>query len=342
MDQKNRTTVGVIGAGSWGTALANIFADQGCPTTIWGRDVGVVDSIQLRHENPRYLTGVELSSKLKASTDLKKTIEQSDILICAIPTQQIRAVFSPFARELSTKTIVNSSKGIEMRTHLRVSEIFGALCPTARYVVLSGPSFAVEVARRLPTAVTVAAFGSEAARVIQNLMSNQYFRVYTSTDVVGVELAGSLKNVIAIATGLVNGLKLGYNAQAAIINRGIAEIMRMGRRFGAEPLTFLGLAGTGDLILTCTGPLSRNRNLGIRLGEGKALDDIQRELGGVAEGVFTAQSAFELASRHGVEMPITEQVFNILYKGSTAQQALSKLMARDLKEEWPSARATPS
>jgi glycerol-3-phosphate dehydrogenase (NAD(P)+) len=328
--------VAVIGAGSWGTALANIFADQACPVVLWGRDADVLRAIAERQENERYLKGVPLSLNLKVTEDLVAALDTADIIVCGIPTQQIRKVFEPHRDRLAGKVLVNSSKGIELGTHARVSEIFASIAPKAKYAMLSGPSFALEVARRLPAAVTVAAEDIEVARLIQKTMSNGYFRIYTSDDVIGVEIAGALKNVVAIATGLVNGLKLGYNAQAALINRGIAEIMRMGSHFGAQPLTFLGLAGTGDLILTCTGPLSRNRNLGIRLGEGRALSEIQKELGGVAEGVYTAQSAWELAHRSGVEMPITEQVYNILYKNSTAQKALQELMSRDLKEEWSS------
>jgi glycerol-3-phosphate dehydrogenase (NAD(P)+) len=199
---------------------------------------------------------------------------------------------------------------------------------------LSGPSFALEVAKRLPTAVTLASDKLEAVAKVQQALATPYFRSYTSKDVAGVEFAGSLKNVVAIASGIVTGLNLGYNAQAALINRGIAEIMRIAKAFHADPFTFLGLAGTGDLILTCTGPLSRNRKVGVLLGEGKKLEEIQKELGGVAEGVYTAKSAFELSQKAGIELPITEQVYRILYENSTPAVALQSLMGRELKEEW--------
>lgn len=326
--------VGVVGLGSWGTAVANVFVDAGNPVSIWGRDAAVVDAINERHQNPKYLKDLSLSPKLKATTDLEKLVSESKIVVCGIPTQQIRNVFQPIAKLLKNKQLVNTSKGIEVKTHLRVSEIFQQIAPTAKYTILSGPSFAQEVVKHLPTAVTLASTNKTSARKIQRMLSTPYFRAYTADDVVGVEYAGALKNVIAIASGMVMGLKLGYNATAATINRGIAEIVRISKKERAKPMTFLGLSGMGDLILTCTGPLSRNRTVGVLLGEGKNLEEIQKQLGGVAEGVFTAQSAYELAKEFRIEMPITEQIYKILYQGSSPQSALKALMSRDLKEEW--------
>jgi glycerol-3-phosphate dehydrogenase (NAD(P)+) len=326
--------IAVIGTGSWGTALANTFADAGNEVTLWGRDAAVLDGINRMHENPKYLKGLPLNPKLVATRDLGALLAASPVIVNAIPTQQIRSVFTPYAAQLRAKLLINIAKGIELGTHFCVSDIFREIAPGARYLVLSGPSFAEEVMRKLPTAVTVASRDPQDATLVQRMVSAPYFRAYTAKDVVGVELAGSLKNVVAIASGMVSGLKLGYNAQAALINRGIAEMIRVGRRKGAEPLTYLGLAGMGDLLLTCTGPLSRNRRVGEWLGQGKAMEEIQRDVGGVAEGVFTARSAYELGRRHGVEMPITEQVYRILYEGSTPQKALGELMGRDLKEEW--------
>ncbi len=324
----------VVGSGAWGTALANVFADAGSETVIWGRDADVIQSINTHHENQKYLKGIKLSKALRATTDLKTAIKESDIIVCSIPTQQIRSVFSSLSELIGKKHIVNTSKGIEQGSHERVSQIFKEICPNATYTILSGPSFALETAMRLPTAVTLASKNIEDATEIQTLTATPYFRGYTTTDVVGVEYAGALKNVIAIASGIVTGLKLGYNAQAAVINRGIAEIMRLAKQEKSDPLTFLGLAGTGDLILTCTGPLSRNRKFGQLLGEGKKIDEIQKELGGVAEGYYTAQSAFELAQIKKIDMPITEEMYKILYKGSTPGQALKELMSRELREEW--------
>jgi len=334
MNGSNPRQVSVIGAGSWGTALAHLLADAGAEVTLWGRDPAVISDINTRHQNRKYLADCLLNEKVKGSTDLASALSKASVIVCSVPTQQIRQVFAPYAAKLSGKTVINTAKGMELGTFCRVSEIFSELAPSAKYAVLSGPSFAEEVARRLPTAVTVAATELAVAEQVQQSLATSYFRAYSSQDVIGVELAGSLKNVVAIGSGVVAGLKLGYNAQAAIINRGIAEMTRMGKKLGAEPLTFMGLAGMGDLILTCTGPLSRNRRLGIALGEGKTLNEAQHAVGGVAEGVFTARAAEEFARKLGIEMPITEQVHRILYQGTTPQQALAELMSRDLKAEW--------
>lgn len=220
-----------------------------------------------------------------------------------------------------------------MGTHMRVSQLFYSLCPSAQYVMLSGPSFAQEVVERQPTAVTLASESKDLLAQLQKHLAVPYFRSYTTTDVVGVELAGALKNVVALATGIVRGTRLGYNAQAAVITRGLAEIARVGKKLGADPVTFLGLAGMGDLVLTCTGPLSRNLRAGMMIGEGKPLDEIVQALGGVAEGIYTAQSAFELAAAQGIEMPILTEIHAILYEGRTPQKAVVSLMGRDLREE---------
>jgi glycerol-3-phosphate dehydrogenase (NAD(P)+) len=324
----------VIGAGAWGTATANVFADAGHPVTLWCRDAELAKSLNEKRENPKYLPGVRLSESLTASTDLNGVLAKSSWVVNAIPTQQIRNVFGPVAGLLAGKNLVNTSKGIEIRSHKRVSEIVTEIAPNARYLILSGPSFALETVKRLPTAVTVACRDEKLAGELQKMVSTPYFRAYSSQDVVGVELAGALKNVIAVASGMVSGLQLGYNAQAAIINRGIAEMARAGKQLGADPRTFLGLAGMGDLVLTCTGPLSRNRKLGVLLAEGKRTEDAQKLLGGVAEGFYTAHSAHELATSAGIDMPIMDQVYRILYEGSTPQRAVAELMSRDLKHEW--------
>ncbi|MBI4402745.1 MAG: NAD(P)-dependent glycerol-3-phosphate dehydrogenase [Deltaproteobacteria bacterium] len=325
--------VAVIGSGSWGTALANAFADRGNSVTLWGRTEQILE-VNALHENRKYLPGFKLSEKICATLDIEQSVKSAEVIVCAIPTQQIRKVFQPLSSLLKGKLIVNSAKGIEEKSHVTVSRIFEEIAPANTYLVLSGPSFAQEVVQRLPTAVTVASKATDAASTVQRMVSNSYLRAYTGTDVIGVELGGALKNVIAIASGVASGLKLGHNAQAAIINRGVAEIIRMGKCKGANPMTFLGLSGMGDLILTCTGPLSRNRRLGQGIGEGKKLDQIQRELGGVAEGVYTARSAYELSRQLNIEMPITEQVYRVLFEATSVQSALTELMGRGLKEEW--------
>ncbi len=324
----------VVGAGAWGTAMANVFADAGHQATLWCRDPELAKALNERRENPKYLPGVRLNETLKATTDLGGVLASTPWIVCAIPTQQIRPVFGPIASRLAGKNIVNTCKGIEIATHKRVSEIFSEIVPGAQYLIVSGPSFALETVKRLPTAITVACQNEKLAGELQKMISTPYFRAYWSQDVIGVELAGALKNVIAIASGMVSGLQLGYNAQAAIINRGIAELARAGKQLGADPRTFLGLAGMGDLVLTCTGPLSRNRKLGVLLAEGKRIDDAQKVLGGVAEGYYTAQSAHELCTSRGIDAPIMDQVYRILYEGSTPQRALTELMSRDLKHEW--------
>ncbi len=326
--------VTVIGAGSWGTAVANTFADAGHDVLLWGRSADVIAHLDSKKENKKYLPGVPLNPSLKATTDLARAFAHGDILVCSVPTQQIRNVFKDHGRDMKATVLVNTSKGIENGTNLTVEELFLDFCPKATYTTLSGPSFALEVAKRLPTAVTIASRNAEAAAEIQKRLTTPYFRIYSSTDVIGVDLAGALKNVIAIASGVVEGLNLGFNARAALINRGIVEIARLGVKRGAQPMTFMGLAGMGDLVLTCTGPLSRNLRVGRMLGEGKKLADIQRELGQVAEGVYTAKSAYELAQKEGVPMPITEQVYQVLYQDSPPIESLKALMGRELKAEW--------
>lgn len=333
MTAKDTFKVAVVGAGSWGTAVANVFADAGSIVWLWGRDESVLQGINEQHENKKYLKGLPLHSALKGTSDLRTAIAAADLVVCSIPTQEIRKVFFPVADLLPGKILINTSKGIEIGSNVSVSGIFEELSPGVRYGILSGPSFAQEVVQRLPTAITIASADKDIAASVQKRLSTPYFRVYSSTDVVGVETAGALKNVIAIASGMVTGLQLGYNAQAALINRGIAEIARLGAKRGAHPMTFMGLSGVGDLILTCTGPLSRNRRLGCFLGEGLKLEAVQRELGGVAEGAYTARSACELAASLGVEMPIAQEVYGILYEGHSPKKAVTSLMTRDLRDE---------
>lgn len=334
MLKKQTKKVAVLGSGSWGTALAHVIADAGNSVCIWSRDTETVNAIHSRQENPKYLPGIPLNAHIRASTDLEEVIQAAHWILCAIPTQQIRSALSAYTGILNGTPLINASKGLEMRTHKKVSEIFKELCPKSPYAILSGPSFALEVAKRLPTAVTLACKDKKLGKDAQALFSAPYFRTYTSEDVVGVEISGALKNVIAIASGAVSGLGFGYNSQAALINRGMVEIHRVGKALGAQTLTFLGLAGIGDLVLTCTGPLSRNRRLGEGLARGRSLELIQNEMGGVVEGVFTTQSVQELARHHKLDLPIMSQVYEVLYAGKTAQQALTHLMSRELKDEW--------
>jgi len=325
----------VIGAGSWGTAIANILADNNINVKIWGRDSRVIDSINNIHENVKYLEGLILNSKIKATLELKKNILNSDIIVNAIPTQKIREVFEPIAGLFHKKIVINTSKGIEKTSLMLIDDIFKEIFKKVQVKIayLSGPTFAAEVIRRLPTATTIASEDANLAKRCQKIFNNGYFRVYTQTDIKGVLLGGALKNVIAIGVGITDSMKLGHNARASLITRGLAEIVRLGVKIGAKPQTFSGLAGLGDLVLTCTGDLSRNRKVGMELGKGKVLDDILKELGMAAEGVDTSYCAYQLSEKYNVDMPITREIYNIIYTGKSVSKAVKDLMSRKLKEE---------
>jgi len=329
--------VGVMGAGSWGTTIANLLCHNGHQVRIWALEPEVVASINADHENRLFLAGVALDPSLRAVPSLAEAVRDADILVQAAPSHAVRVVTTEVmqALGLSRPIVVSLSKGLEPTTHERVSQILGETMPGCPVVILSGPSFATEVAEQHPTAVVAASTDATAARAVQGAFSNAYFRVYSATDVLGVELGGALKNVIAIAAGIADGLGLGHNPRAALITRGLAEMARLGQALGADPMTFAGLTGIGDLVLTCTGHLSRNRSLGVALGQGRSLDDILGERRTVAEGVKTAKTALELADELGVEMPITREVERILFEGKSPRQAIRDLMERELKaEQW--------
>ena len=329
--------VGVIGAGSWGTTVANLLCHNGHVVCIWAREPEVVASINDQHENVLYLEGVTLEPSLRAVATVREAVSGAEMLVQAAPSHAVRAVTTEVAAGLGTARpiVISLSKGLEPETHERVSEILGETLPGCPVVILSGPSFATEVADRHPTAMVAASSDDAAARAVQQACSNAYFRVYRSDDVLGVELGGALKNVIAIAAGIADGLGLGHNPRAALITRGLAEISRLGAALGANPVTFAGLTGMGDLVLTCTGHLSRNRSLGVELGQGRTLQDILAERRSVAEGVKTAKTALELAEELGVEMPITREVERILFEGKDPRRAIRDLMERELKaEQW--------
>lgn len=330
-----RTTV--LGAGSWGTALASLLAGKGYPVTAWDKDGGVLEDISRNHRNERYLPGVALSANLHASADIVKALEGAELLVLAVPSHAVRPVVIEMKRHVHAGTpIVCVAKGIEQETLMTMSEVLEDVLPVPLhpYVsILSGPSFASEVAKGLPTAVTVAARWERVARQVQDAFHCKTFRPYTSGDVVGCEIGGCVKNVVAIAAGISDGCGFGANAMAALVTRGLAEISRLAVKKGANPLTLSGLAGIGDLVLTCTGDLSRNRRVGLGLGKGRQLDEILVELGEVAEGVITTRSARELALREGVEMPITEEIHAMLYQEKPVAAALMALMGRSRKAE---------
>ncbi len=329
--------VGVVGAGSWGTALAHLLAEKGLPVVLWAFESQVAYAINTQRENPVYLPGVPLSSGIVATSELGEAFEGVDMLVNVVPTQHIRSVWSGVAGQVSEVPVVSASKGIELGTLKTADGIFQDLMGPEvlqRWACLSGPSFAREVARGLPAAVTVAALNPEVAQLVVEVFMMPRFRVYTHDDVIGVELGGALKNVIAIAAGICEGMGLGSSARASLITRGLAEISRLGVAMGAHFLTFLGLSGMGDLVLTCTGDLSRNRTVGVRMGKGERLQGIMQDMSMVAEGVPTSKAVMSLAKRLDVDMPISGEVYRILYEGRDPFEALKELMERTPRPEF--------
>lgn len=329
--------VGVIGAGSWGTSLAFLLADKGYDVTIWAYEKEVADAINTQHENTVFLPGISLPRNLRASNSLEETCRDKDMIVAVTPSHVTRAVMSEAAPFLPRHVpIVCATKGIENDTYKLVYEILEDVLPIDYHpylAFLSGPTFARELAQRMPTNAVAAAYSERLAEQVQHIFHHDYFRVYRTMDVVGVELGGSLKNVIAIAAGTASGMGFGSNTTAGLITRGLAEMSRLAVAMGANPMTLAGLTGMGDLVLTCTGGLSRNRQVGMKLGEGMTLEQILGEMNMVAEGVKTARSVHGLAQQIGVEMPICTKVYEVLYEGKTAQQAMGELMSRELKRE---------
>jgi glycerol-3-phosphate dehydrogenase (NAD(P)+) len=327
----------VVGGGSWGTALANHLAVKGEPTTIWAREPEVVEGVNTERENPIFLPDVTLDDSLSATGDLRRSIREAEVIISSVPTQHVRAVWSGVADVVPAEAlIVTVSKGIEIDTLATPSAILADVLgegAASRIVALSGPSFAREVAARHPTAVVAAGADADRTRLVQELFSSEVFRVYTSPDVTGAELGGALKNVIALAAGVVEGLRYGHNTMAALMTRGLAEISRLGVALGGDPFTFAGLSGMGDLILTCTGGLSRNRTVGVELGRGRSLRDIEAEMNMVAEGVKTTKAVKQLSESVGIEMPICDQVYAVLYEDKPVADVARDLMIRPLTHE---------
>ncbi len=330
--------VAVLGAGSWGTALAALLADRH-HVRLWAFEDQVAEQIRSAHENRSYLPGVVLPNSLEASSNLSEVLSGAEMVVSVVPSQHTRQILVQAAADLPADvTFVCASKGLEIGTLMRMDEVFldvlGARVEES-FTVLSGPSFAKEVAGGAPTAVVVAGRSRARAERVQSVFQNDRFRVYTNDDVIGVEIGGALKNVIALAAGIAAGLGYGHNTRAALITRGLAEITRLGVRMGARSSTFAGLAGMGDLLLTCTGELSRNRTVGFRLGQGEALEDILADMTAVAEGIKTTEAAVALATKHDVEMPICSEVLAIVAEGRDPLQVVRNLMQRDPKpEEW--------
>lgn len=327
--------VAVLGAGSWGTALAMTLARTGTGVLLWSHRREQIAELRLLRSNERYLPGIALASSIEICQDLPSTVEQADDLLLAVPSHAFRAVVAqlrPLARHIAG--LAWATKGIEPGSHRFLHQVVEELLPgTARMAALSGPSFAREVALNLPTAITVAANSMDYARQWAERLASSRFRVYTSLDLIGVETGGAVKNVLAIAAGISDGLGFGANARAALLTRGLAEMLRLGACLGAQPETFTGLSGMGDLILTCTDNQSRNRRAGLGLASGKPLAQVLEEIGQVVEGVGTVKEVLSLARQTGVDMPISQQVYRVLFENQTPLAAVRELFGRDLKQE---------
>lgn len=337
MESANPVRCAVLGAGSFGTCLAGLLAERGYAVSLWARDPVVVDAVRRHRRNPRYLADIPLPENVLATSSLEEALGDREVVLSVVPSHAVRGLWEQARAWLGREALViSASKGIEVGTGLLVSQILREVLPDeahARLVFLSGPSFAREIALGLPTAASLASDNEGFAIAAQSILSSPSFRCYTTDDVVGLELGGALKNVIAIGVGISDGMQMGTNSRAALITRGLAEMRRLGAALGAKPLTFLGLSGIGDLVLTCTGELSRNRQVGLAIGRGDPIDLVLESLTQVAEGVGTARSAFELACQHGVDMPITELVFRILYERKDLAEAVRELTNRQLKSE---------
>ena len=326
--------IAVVGAGAWGTALADLLARIGHAVTLWAHEPDVVEDINRSHQNRRFLADVPLHGSLRATGDLASAASGAELVLYVAPSHVLRSVAQRSAAAVGDDAIVVvATKGIERGTLALMTDVVAETLPERAVVALSGPSFAAEVAAGHPTAVVAASHDAWAAELTQHAFSSRTFRVYSHDDVVGVELGGALKNVIAVATGITEGLGLGFNPRAALITRGLAEMTRLGAALGASPLTFAGLAGMGDLVLTCTGALSRNRAVGLEIGRGATLEEATSGRDTVAEGVVTTDSAYALAERERVEMPIVTAVHRILFDGHSAREAIGELMTRELRAE---------
>lgn len=332
--------IAVLGAGSWGTALAMVLSDNGHSVTLWGNKSELINEINEFHTNKRYLPEIELPHSLKATVELSDAVEDAKYILLVVPTKAIREVCQKLNPILTSKvTIIHASKGIEPDSSKRISEMISEEIDEkflGSVVVLSGPSHAEEVALRHPTTVTSASSNMEEAREVQELFSNGYFRVYTNEDVIGVEIGGALKNIIALAAGITDGLGYGDNAKAALMTRGLAEIIRLGKEMGANPQTFAGLTGMGDLIVTCTSVHSRNWRAGNLLGKGQSLDEVLDNMGMVVEGVRTTKAAYQLAKQAKVEMPIVNELYAVLFEGKNPKLGVDSLMNRDMRHEGES------
>lgn len=330
-------TIGVVGAGSWGTALANHLALKGYMIDLWVYEKEVKEQIETERRNRIFLPDAELSSNIVPTNDIREAVEGKDLILVVVPSHVMRETAEMMKPFITPEAIlITASKGIENKSHLTMLGVLKDVLPDvpeANMVVLSGPSFAKEVALQKPTVVAVASSNAHSAKLVQHVFASPVFRVYTNDDPAGVEVGGAIKNIIAIAAGICDGMDLGLNARAALITRGLTEMRRLGACFGADPHTFAGLAGVGDLMLTCTGNLSRNHTVGVQLGQGKTLDEILQEMRMVAEGVKTTRSVYNLSKNLGIELPICNEVYKILFENQNPKSSINRLMTRSLKHE---------
>ncbi len=330
--------VTVLGAGGWGTALSLLLHGNGAAVTLWAYKAEYADELSKVRENRTYLHGVTIPRGIQITSDIDSAVDQAEVVVASVPSQYLRSQLERVAdHDFRNKIFVNTAKGIEATTLCTMSDVVRSSlkkCPRKNYVVLSGPSHAEEVSRRMPTAIVAASHHRKSAEVVRKLFMNGYFRVYLNRDVKGVELCGSFKNVIALAAGMSDGAGYGDNTKAALMTRGMVEITRLGESLGAHHRTFSGLAGMGDLIVTCMSRYSRNRFVGEQVAAGRKLDEVLGEIKMVAEGVPTARAAHQLAIKHGVEMPIMEQVYKVLFEGKDPQKAVGDLMKRPAKDEY--------
>ena len=337
MSTEGKPTIAVLGAGSWGTALAALIARHGHPTVLWGRDAAVIEAIDGRHQNPRYLPGIALPEGLRATTDLAVALSGCDLVLVVVPSHAFAETLRALAPlRPADAGVAWATKGFEPGSgrflHEVAGEVLGGDVPLA---VVTGPSFAKEVAQGLPTALTVHSEDAAFGRQVADALHGPAFRAYTGNDVRGAELGGAMKNVLAVATGVSDGMGLGLNARAGLITRGLNEMLRVNIALGGQPETLMGLAGLGDLVLTCTGDLSRNRRLGLALGQGQSIEDAVRAIGQVVESIQTADEVMRLAQRHGIDLPIAENVRDVLHGAITPAEGLQRLMARERKAEYP-------
>ena len=337
--RSEKRSIAVIGAGSWGTALALLLGRKGHSINLWDFDPDHIACLERDRQNKKYLPGIDFPQSITPYSDLEETVVGSRHILMVVPSHGYRSVFQNLVKHLKPgAAIISATKGVENDTLQTMSQVMEETVRLSDLDkidigVLSGPSFAKEVANKVPTAVTIGCKNKDRAEELQHLFNTDYFRVYRSNDLIGLEISAALKNIIAIAAGICDGLEFGLNARAALITRGLAEISRLGIKLGADPATFYGLSGVGDLVLTCTGDLSRNRTVGLNLGKGLSLQQILDEMAMVAEGVKTTRSAYQLARKQDVEMPILEQVYQILYEDKDCRAAVSDLLSRALKQE---------